>query len=366
MQVVTQGRNHTVLYVDDERSNLTVFEAAYEDSYNVFTATSAREAIGILRKQPVDLIITDQRMPQMTGVQFLEAIQSDHPGAIRMILTGFVDIEAIIQAINTGRVDLYLTKPYDVTVLKVTMDRALELKEVEERNRVLVGALERAVERERRIRLEFQSYVPQTVVNAVLHGDGIASAMKGESRIVTIVFARIQAFRSIAEKLGSEIVLKLLDGYYDVMNRVARRHKGYLADMTSDEMLVVFGAPVSSLTNEDDALHAAKEMLQALGRFQAEHKDLLGAEKLHLGIGVHRGEVIAGNNGSEQRMKYGIIGDPVNVASRIQNQTRPDVNEILVSAKVKEWLEDASSLEAIGPYTLRGKTEPIEIYRVAE
>jgi adenylate cyclase len=354
-----------VLYVDDERANLTVFEAAYEDDYEVHTAASAREAIAVLRAHPVDVVITDQRMPQMTGVQFLEAIQSDYPGAIRMILTGFSDIEAIIQAINTGRVDLYLTKPYDVAAMKVTIDRALELRDIESRNRGLVGALERAIEREKRVRMEFQSYVPEAVVRAVLHGDGIARAMKGEARIVTVAFARILDFRRLAAALGSEKVFGLLGAYYDVMNRVIRRHKGLLAEMIADEVLAVFGAPVSSLANEANAVAAAREMVEAVRVFESEQRALLGGERFRLGIGIHRGEVIAGNIGSEMRMKYGVIGDPVNVASRIQDQVRGSEDEILLSAAVKAWLEDDVPLEALGPTSLRGKSQPIELFRLS-
>jgi adenylate cyclase len=356
----------TILYVDDEESNLTVFEAAYEDDYRIFTAMSARAALSVLRKNRVDLIITDQRMPQMTGVQLLEAIQSEYPDTIRMILTGYSDIEAVIQAINTGRVDLYLTKPYDVAALRITIHRALELKHVEDRNRALLRSLERAIEREKRIRMEFQHYVPEAVANAILTGDGIVRAMKGESRIVTIVFARIREFRRIARRLGSEEVLRLLDTYYDTMNRVIRRHKGFLAEMSSDEILAIFGAPVSSIANEENAVLAAKEMLCALPGFVEEHRATIGDEVLQLGIGIHRGEVIAGNIGSERRMKYGVIGDPVNVASRIQNEASGEGSEILLSDGVKEWLEPDGPiiLEEVGERSLRGKSEPMRLYRV--
>lgn len=275
-QLANERRRGRVLYVDDERANLTVFEAAYEDDYEVYVAASAKEAIAALREHVVDVVITDQRMPQMTGVQFLEAIQGEYPHAIRMILTGFSDIEAIIQAINTGRVDLYLTKPYDVAALKVTIDRALELRDIESRNRGLVGALERAIEREKRVRAEFQSYVPEAVVRAVLHGDGIARAMKGEARIVTVVFARILGFRRLAASLGSEKVFGLLGSYYDAMNRAIRRHKGFLTEMIADEVLAVFGAPVSSLANEANAVLAAQEMVQTVRAFEAQHAALLG------------------------------------------------------------------------------------------
>src|SRR4051812_32822571 len=92
-----------VLYVDDEEHNLISFKAAFRQFYHIHTAISAREGIKILREHPIHVIVTDQRMPEMTGVQFLEAIIPEYPDAIRMVLTGFSDVEAIIKAINSGR-----------------------------------------------------------------------------------------------------------------------------------------------------------------------------------------------------------------------------------------------------------------------
>ncbi len=85
-----------ILYVDDEEHNLTVFEAAFEDFYDVHTATSARRAIRILRHTGIHLVIADQRMPEMTGVQLLEVVAREFPDMVRMILTGYVDVDAII------------------------------------------------------------------------------------------------------------------------------------------------------------------------------------------------------------------------------------------------------------------------------
>jgi DNA-binding NtrC family response regulator len=96
-------KTHKILYVDDELQNLIVFKEAFRKEYQVFTATSGEEGLNILRvEKDIPLIITDQRMPQMTGIQLLEKTIPEFPDMIRMILTGFTDIEALIDAINTG------------------------------------------------------------------------------------------------------------------------------------------------------------------------------------------------------------------------------------------------------------------------
>jgi adenylate cyclase len=91
-----------ILYVDDEEHNLISFEATFRKEYKVHTAKSAEEGITIMRGNDIKLVITDQRMPEMTGIQFLEKIAPEFPDTIRMILTGFSDIGVIIEAINSG------------------------------------------------------------------------------------------------------------------------------------------------------------------------------------------------------------------------------------------------------------------------
>lgn len=136
---------HTLLYVDDEEDNLVVFKSAFRRDYKVLTATSAAEGLEIVKSNNVDLIITDQRMPHMTGIQFLKNLPEDAL-SIRMILTGYSDIEAVIDAINTGKVYRYITKPWNKDELKMTLDTALESLELKRANSELIVKLQEANE----------------------------------------------------------------------------------------------------------------------------------------------------------------------------------------------------------------------------
>ena len=133
-----------ILYVDDEEDNLTVFNSAFRRDFEVHLALSGEEGLEIMKNHPIQLIITDQRMPEMTGIQFLERVIPEYPDCIRMILTGFSDIEAIIQAINTGRVYRYITKPWSKEELKINIDKALETYSLREQNRKLIENLKEA------------------------------------------------------------------------------------------------------------------------------------------------------------------------------------------------------------------------------
>lgn len=117
----------TILYVDDEANNLVSFKAVFRIKYNVITAISGEEAIKILRNHTVNIIITDQRMPHMTGVEFLESILGEYPDPIRILLTGYADMVAVIDAVNKGKIFHYLTKPWNEEELDITINRAFDV-----------------------------------------------------------------------------------------------------------------------------------------------------------------------------------------------------------------------------------------------
>lgn len=116
-----------VLYVDDEEHNLMSFKATFRIKYKVHTAISGEEAIKILNSESIDIIITDQRMPNMTGVQFLESILDEHPDPMRILLTGYADLNAVIDAVNKGKIFHYLTKPWNEEELDMTILRAYDI-----------------------------------------------------------------------------------------------------------------------------------------------------------------------------------------------------------------------------------------------
>jgi response regulator RpfG family c-di-GMP phosphodiesterase len=133
-----------VLYVDDEVGNLTAFKAAYRRTYNVYIAESAADGKKILDENDIEVILTDQRMPEMTGVEFLQSIIKIHPDPIRILLTGYSDIDAVINAINKGQIYKYISKPWDNDALKLTIDQAYEVYSLRKENQELTKSLLRA------------------------------------------------------------------------------------------------------------------------------------------------------------------------------------------------------------------------------
>jgi response regulator RpfG family c-di-GMP phosphodiesterase len=130
-----------ILYVDDEVHNLNAFKASFRRIFNVFTAESTKEAMGILEKQQMHIIVSDQRMPVMSGVEFLQSIIPIYPDPIRILLTGYADISAVIDAINKGQVYLYITKPWQEDELRQNLERAFEIFSLRKENKDLTDQL---------------------------------------------------------------------------------------------------------------------------------------------------------------------------------------------------------------------------------
>lgn len=116
-----------ILYVDDEENNLISFKATFRLKYNVYTALSGQEALKKLEEHTIHVIITDQRMPNMTGVEFLEQVLDKHIDPVRILLTGYTDMSTLVEAVNKGQIFHYLTKPWSEEELEQTIERAYSI-----------------------------------------------------------------------------------------------------------------------------------------------------------------------------------------------------------------------------------------------
>lgn len=134
-----------ILIVDDEEAILETMAFTFEDNYDVLTATSARQALEVLdQRGPIAAVVTDQRMPEMTGVEFLARVCERHPNTTRIILTGYADGDAMVRAINEGHVYAYVTKPWEPEELKQLVHRAVEVHRLRVQNDTLLEDLRRA------------------------------------------------------------------------------------------------------------------------------------------------------------------------------------------------------------------------------
>lgn len=134
----------SVLYVDDEEHNLKSFKASFRRDFEIHLALSGKEGLEILKEKDINVILTDQRMPEMTGIQFLIEADKVNPEPIRILVTGYSDINAVIDSINKGEIYRYISKPWKEEELKQTILSAFEVYDLRRQNKNLIGKLERA------------------------------------------------------------------------------------------------------------------------------------------------------------------------------------------------------------------------------
>ena len=354
---------HSVLYVDDEENNLISFRAAFRRNYEIFTAINADEGINILHKEQVPVIITDQRMPGITGVEFLEKIIPEYPETVRMILTGFSDIEAIIQAINTGRVFRYITKPWNENELKMTIDNAFELYGLQQRNKKLITDLDQIVKEQDRTLGIFKKYVPPAIVEQSLKATDDSNLLTGELLEVSVLFCDIRNFTEISAALNPKEVVQFLNYFYRLMTDCVKRHNGYVNQYVGDEVFAIFGAPLSYPENHSNAVFAALEMIDAIRDFNEKFSSQIN-HRIDVGIGINSGEVVAGNLGTIDQMQYSITGDTVNTAKRIETLTKDAPNTILIHDSTWQKVKSLFKVTSREPVLVKGKKEPLLVHQV--
>jgi response regulator RpfG family c-di-GMP phosphodiesterase len=136
-----KDKNINVLYIDDEINNINSFRASFRREFTVYTAESAEEGRQILERESIHVILSDQRMPKMTGIEFFQSILVTHPDPIRILITGYTDINAVIDAINVGQVYKYLSKPWNEEDIKNFIYKAFEVVELRQKNKELTEKL---------------------------------------------------------------------------------------------------------------------------------------------------------------------------------------------------------------------------------
>ncbi len=212
---------------------------------------------------------------------------------------------------------------------------------------------------EKRFRTTMARYLAKEVMDKVLHSADqpfIATAQEA-----TMLFSDIRGFTSMTENLGAGETVEMLNNYFTEMVEVVLRHNGLLDKYIGDAIMAVFGAPMSTPDDADNAVKVAIEMLQALRQLNLV-RELDGRSPIEIGIGISTGEVVAGNVGSEKRMDYTVIGDHVNLAARLEDANKFFGTSILVSETTVAKMKSRTGLRQIDFLRVRGKNRPIRVY----
>src|SRR5687767_8430970 len=188
-----------------------------------------------------------------------------------------------------------------------------------------------------------------------------AAKLTGERKPVTALFADVVGSTALAERMDPEDWTAVINEAFDLMSKAVFRYEGTIAQLQGDAMLAFFGAPVAHEDDPDRAIRAAIDMITNVDEFARQLKQERGIE-FRIRAGINTGPVIVGNVGSDLRYEYTALGDAVNVASRVQTSAEPGT--VFVSANTQRFVTDAFDFEDLGQVELRGKSEPVQLYRV--
>lgn len=353
-----------ILYLDDEERNLQSFQAAFRRHYTIHTAKNVQEAVEVMRNHPIAVLVSDQRMPGMAGVEFMEAIIPEFPMTTRILLTGFSDIEAIISAINEGEIFRYITKPWDENELKQSIDSGVKLFNLKQKNSSSLALLHDKSYQQERILNLFSRYVPKHVVDEALQNyKGVEGLFAGESRIVSVLFANINNIHKFYKISDPQSVYQYINVYFANIAEIIERHKGVIDKFINGSMMAIFGAPVSTVENQINSIYCALEIQEMVEKFNIDHANQIGCE-LEVGCGIHTGEAVVGNVGAKQFITYTAIGNTVNTAARIVELTKEHPGSIYISQDIFKLAEDFCKTKLIGETKIRGKENPLILYTV--
>ncbi len=223
-------------------------------------------------------------------------------------------------------------------------------------NQMVRGLQERV-----RVTEMFGKYVSREIRDEILSG---RVSLEGAQTEVTILFSDLRDFTPWVEATDPREVVRDLNAYFAEMEGAIRAHGGLVLQYIGDEIEAVFGAPVAHGEHAEQAVGAAMEMSRRLAEWNRE-RARAGKPPLRHGIGVHSGTVLAGSIGSPERLAYTLVGDAVNLASRLQGLTKEVGGEILVSGTTRARLADPAALVRVAAAHVKGRSAEVEVYRVA-
>jgi class 3 adenylate cyclase/FixJ family two-component response regulator len=343
-----------ILVVDDETDLEVLIKQKFrkkirEKEYEFFFAINGKDALEKLIEQPdVDIVLSDINMPEMDGLTLLTKLNELSPLIKSVIISAYGDMENIRTAMNRGAFD-FITKPINFEDLTLTMEKTL--KQALQIKQTLQAIKENNI---------LKMYVDENVLNFMDSREYESTIMANETIEGTVVFIDVCGFTAISENAPADIVVKMINSYFDVMVKEIMAQEGFIDKFIGDAIMAVFKGEY----HLDRAIDAALAVRNQINKLPAmgETKQF----KPKVSIGIKSGEMISGNIGSSslKRLDFTVIGDTVNTAARLQDTAKE--NQIVVSESCYEKVKESFRFNKLGSITLKNKAQPIVVYEVLE
>jgi adenylate cyclase len=215
----------------------------------------------------------------------------------------------------------------------------------------------------RKMKQLFGRFVSKDIYAQLVSNPELAR-LGGQRRDMTVLFSDIRGFTTISEKGQPEDIVHMLNEYFTRMVAIVFKHQGTVDKFVGDMVMALFGAPLDDPDHADHAVETALEMIEELGRLNAAWAAAGRASNLDIGVGINTGPMIAGNIGSDQIMSYTVIGDSVNLGSRLESANKQYGTRIIISDETRSRLKRSYTLRPLGDIVVKGKTKPVAIFEV--
>jgi CheY-like chemotaxis protein len=376
----TSLQRATVLVVDDSRTmRLSLIRALNELGFDdIKEAKNGRQALELALKQSFDLMLLDMEMPEMNGMEVLLTLKN-HPqlsGLPVIVISGADQIENAVKCIEAGAED-YLPKPFNPTLLRARATSSIEKKRLRDLDRVRLTQLQAAKDRteaanslvtEKNQILEnlsskLSKYLSPQIYQSIFRGEQNVE-ISSKRKKLTICFTDIAGFTETTDNLESEELTNVLNHYLTEMSVIALQHGATIDKFIGDAMLLFFGDPESRGVAEDAkaCVMMAIAMQRRMRELEQEWRSRGLLRPFRIRMGITTGFCTVGNFGSRDRMDYTIIGNEVNLASRLQSATEP--GSILLSYETNALVQGLVMTEEQPPITVKGFPKPISGYKL--
>jgi class 3 adenylate cyclase len=335
----------TILLADDNRVNrLLLARGLEQQGHTVVFAEHGREALELLRSRHFDLLLLDVLMPELDGYQVLAELKADAQlRDLPVIMTSALDeLDSVVKCVEMGAED-YLPKPINPVLLNARITASLEKKRLRDQQRELIS-----------------KFATKEVAEDLLTS---GFSLGGKHVEASAMFCDIRSFTTIAEAREPAETIELLNDYYTLMMDAIGSEGGVVNQIVGDGLMAIFGAPVPREDHRLRAVLAARQMVAMIGLFN-EEQAARGKVQIQIGVGIASGKVIAGYTGTLHRATYTCVGDTVNVAARLEAQTKALDRPILIDGDTRRGLGDEIPVEAQGELEVKGKTAPVTVYAV--
>jgi len=340
-----------ILVVDDETDLEVLIKQKFrkqirERQYDFVFAFNGKEALEKIHQQSdIDMVFSDINMPEMDGLTLLEKLNEVNPIIKAVIVSAYGDMDNIRSAMNKGAFD-FICKPVNFDDLEVTLKKTMTY--VTQLKQTLQAIKENNI---------LKMYVDQSVLQFMEKREFEQSLTVNESVEATVVFIDVCGFTSITETEKPDIVISLLNNYFDVMVKDIIAQNGYIDKFIGDAVMAVFRGEF----HLDRAVEASLSIRNNIKQLSAATSHNFFPQ---VSIGINSGEMIFGNIGSAslRRLDYTAIGDAVNTAQRLQSKAQPA--QVLISGDSYEKIKESFNCTLVAEMNLKNKKEPVEVYEV--